>query len=233
VRYILILTIYFLIACDPCDDCESIIFEPTVEMVFINQDSLIHLTDSINKNLRSDSILNDSINFYEQIVDDFVDSIRIWKDSLIDGVPFDTLFLFNEIIRRSDSIVTWGVASDTLTSFNAQMNNVISVINSGSVKITNLSYRETGGTLFLEDDSSTIFSLPISYDKSFLTYDITIEGDSTYFVTLDFDLVEETDMRRNVLIRAENISITDTDFQDFDNCETNCNDSEAVFTFYF
>jgi len=229
VRYIFFLAICFLFACDPCNECDVVIFEPTVEMVFINQDSLNSLNDSIDNNLSRDSILTDSISFFSGEVNTLSSTLKELKDSGNN----DTLEIFNQILSLNTQITQWRVESDTISSKNSQMNAVISIINSGSVKLTALNYRETGGSLVLADDSATVFSLPISYDKSFLTYDLTIEGDSSYYVTIDFDLVEETDVRRNVLIKAENIRVVDTDFQAFDNCETNCTDSEAVFTFYF
>ncbi len=52
-------------------------------------------------------------------------------------------------------------------------------------------------------------------------------------IEFSYDNIQEVDEERNVLIRAENIQVVSTTFDSFDNCEENCVDGEASFTFYF
>ena len=138
--------------------------------------------------------------------------------------------------RQADSLnfATLNKDADSLT---AVFNEVKATINSGLIQVDQIEILGTSFTETYQDiDSATSWRIPLSFDGSFNQYEVMI-SDLTEIIELDYDVVQEIDEERNVLIRAQNIRIIEKMYVEIDsvqsNCEENCIDGETVFTFYF
>ena len=224
-----------LVSCDPCDDCSSTSFEPTVSFVFINQDSIASIDDSLAVFVFNDSVLTANIDSLTVLRD----SLLIIDDSIANGGNLGTEKANLEqwiIDRQTDSLefATRNKDADSLTSV---FNETKTTINSGLIQVDQV---EILGTSFVETytdiDSATTWSIPLSFDGSFNQYEVMI-ADLTEVIELNYEVVQEIDEERNVLIRAQNIQVLDKVYIEIDsvksNCEENCIDGETVFTFYF
>lgn len=186
-------------SCDPCDDCDSVTFEPTVSFVFINQDSVARLDTLISINgLRKDT------------VDSIIATLDASEEAKLDSL--------NRV-------------KTSLDSANSVYAGIQTLINTGSLRVEQVAILGANSTLTFED-SATSWTIPLSYDKSFNQYEVSIAGVSET-VELSYDLFQELDDERNVLIRAENIRVSNTPYDSLINCEENCVDGETTITFYF
>lgn len=219
-------------SCDPCQDCETILFEPTVTLKFINQDSIQLIQDSLGVIGRLDSSLAATLDSLEVLRD----SLMIIEDSIANGGSLTQekanleMSIAGNLIDSS-LFATRLLGSDSIIPL---FNQTISTINSGLLQVDNIALLGTGNDLTFDDvDSATIWSIPLSYEKAFTRYEVTIDG-TTEIIEFDYDIYEEVDIRRNVLIRAENIRVVNQPYDSvINNCEETCIDGEASFTFYF
>ena len=232
-KHIATLAIFvLLLSCDPCPDCgKPIASEPTVEMIFIYQDSI----DAIDEVLMDLDSLDSTFISINTLLADFRDSLQALNDSIdlglteyvderdavLDTIPqiqMDSLFL--ETLKIEDSI-------STLSSTRA-------TINSGNILVNEIRFPEVNESLtYTDDDSSDVWFFPLSFEKRFAIYEVLIQ-DETLVIELDYETFTEVDEERNVRIRAENIQLIDTTGVDsVIVCEQNCVDGEASFTFYF
>lgn len=218
-----------IISCDPCADCGVVTFEPTVEMVFINADSIssidssltvFNLIDSsLTANIDSLSILRDSL----QIVNDSINAggnLGILKNSL------ETLI----VERRVDSSL-YALESIGLDSIAQVLTRTKSSINTGLLLISEIQILESG-TVLTYLDSATSWKLPLSFNNDFSRFQLTID-EELFTIELDYENFTEVDAERNVLIRAEDIQVINHSFDSLNACEDNCVDGNATFTFYF
>ncbi|WP_425391768.1 hypothetical protein [Ekhidna sp.] len=204
-KQLLSIFILFLIitSCDPCDDCTSVTYEPTVQLKFINQDSISKLDALISIN----SIEDDKIDSLLQVIDD----------------------------SETNKIDSLNNEKSAIDSVNAAYNVIKSTINSGLILVQRISIVGSSYDSIYTDSASS-FSIPLSYDKSFNQYEIVI-NDFSEIIEFDYNNVQELDESRNVLIRATNIRVVESNYVKIDsvqsNCEETCIDGEAIFTFYF
>ncbi len=218
-----------IVACDPCDDCDSISFEPTVSFVFINQDSINALDDSLAVFAFNDSSLNankDSL----LALRDSLDKVNV---AISNGGDFtsEKSDLEQWISSRQVDSTFYATLNKDADSLSAIFNTTKTTISSGLLLVDQIEILGASN-LLTYTDSATAWSIPLAFDGSFTQYEITIAG-KTETVELAYDNIQEIDEQRNVLIRAENIQVVSTTFDSFDNCEENCIDGEASFTFYF
>lgn len=227
ILYILLLFI-FIVSCDPCDDCTSITYEPTVEIIFINADSLASIDSALVEFNRIDSALTANIDSLTVLRD----SLQIVVDSIANGgnLASEEMNLESLISERQlDSTIyaDQNVGLDTLATV---LNTTRGTINSGLMLIESITLPETTATLNYTD-SATSWRVPLSYQKAFSVYELLIDG-STYIIELDYENFTEVDEQRNVLIRAQDIQVINHSFDSLNTCE-NCVDGEATITFYF
>lgn len=218
-----------IVACDPCDDCDSISFEPTVTFVFINQDSvskidirlsiIAEIDSSLNANIDSLTILRDSL----QIVDDSIANGGSLSSEKINLEQWIT-----ERQADSSTFATQNVGSDSVANV---LNTTKATINSGLLLVEEIEIQGANTTLTYED-SATLWNVPLAFDGTFTQYLVTIAG-ATETIELSYENVQEVSQQRDVLIRAVNIQVTNTPYDSLINCEENCKDGEATFTFYF
>lgn len=209
-------------------------FEPTIDLMFINADSLSKLNDSLSINELNSGLL---VSLLADISDTLIflnDSLDVVQDSIANGgdLASEETSILNAIEEFTLEQTTATANSELLDSLTTIMNDVVTVINTGKVPITVIEFIETGDTL-LYLDSAINYTVPLSFDKSFVQYGITID-DFTYEIELDYTISEETDEERNVLIRAKNIQIIlpTNSFDSLQACET-CTDGTASFILYF
>ncbi|MEM0938292.1 MAG: hypothetical protein AAF600_05900 [Bacteroidota bacterium] len=221
----------FVTSCDPCENCNGpVLFEPTVEMVFINQDSIIIIDsallvyDSLDSSFSSVNLLlvdlRDRLNEIEDSLALGLMEYQDEKDALLDAInesELDSIFL--------DSLE---IDSNTVA-----LNDIKSTINSGLIKIDTLFIPETGAFISY-DDSSTSWPFPLSFEKDFTVYEVLIHNEE-FSIELDYETFTDLDQERNVLIRARDIQVIDLsdNFITLDSCNENCLDGEATFTFFF
>ncbi len=218
-----------IIACDPCDDCDSITFEPTVSFVFINQDSINIIDDSLAAIVVIDSSFTANVDSLSILRD----SLQIVNDSIMNGgsLASERMDLEQWISERQVDSIFFAELNEDGDSITSVLNDVKVTINSGLVLVESLEMPAINSTLTYED-SATTWTIPLSFDGSFFEYEVTIDGD-TETIELAYDIFQEVDDQRNVLVRAENIRVINEPYDSLINCEENCIDGEATFTFYF
>ncbi|MEO1254467.1 MAG: hypothetical protein AAFY41_06230 [Bacteroidota bacterium] len=229
-----------IIACDPCEDCDSTIFEPTVSLVFINQDSIQILDDSLAVFAFNDSVLTANIDS----LDILRDSLNVVNDSIANGgmLSNERADLQRWIEERRADSATFAAKNENADELTAEFNDIKGVISSGLIQVDQIAVL---GTSFIntydEVDSATEWSIPLSLnplssERSFNEYEVSIAG-LTEIIELDYEVFEEVDQQRTVLVRARDIRVVDRMYVEIDsvksNCEENCFDGTTVFTFYF
>ena len=230
-QFIFIYTLLLLAtSCDPCPDCgEPLASEPTVEMIFINQDSIHSIDLTINFLESQDSIFSlvkADLDGLRDSLQQIQDSLNIGRDEyedekaslldLIEQEQQDSLFYENQEIGENTAI----------------LNTARSTINSGLILVNRISLPETGSTTTFSD-SAIAWNFPLSFREEFSVYDVLIH-DENFTIELDYETFTEVDEERNIRVRAQNIRVIDTmGFDSLNICEENCIDGEASFTFYF
>lgn len=237
VKHVLIVLLLFslMASCDPCDDCESISYEPTVSLVFINADSLQNLDSLLFIN-------SQKLDSLDSIISDLTDTLVFLNDSLdvINNAIDEGEDLSTEKASIENAISIYGAdqavqtsEADTLSSINTLYSDTKTTINSGLMHVDQISILGTDNVFSYPDtDSATSWSIPLAYDGSFTDYEITING-ITETIVLSYDVFQEVDVQRNVLIRAQNIQVVNAPYDSLINCEENCLDGETTFTFYY
>ncbi len=229
--HIFLLTLV-ITACDPCTECgEPLVSEPTAEMIFINQSRV----DMIDKTLLVLDSLDSSFTSTNAVLVSFRDSLQQLDDSLELGLNeyqderdavFDSIMqleidsLFLDMLGINDSI--------------SDLNSTKSTINSGNILLDKIVIPEINDSLtYTEDDSSTSWFFPLSFENRFSIYEVFIQNEKLT-IELEYETFTEVDTERNVNVRAQNIMVVDTlGVDSVINCEQNCVDGEATFTFYF
>lgn len=235
VKQLFSISILFLliVSCDPCEDCDTVSYEPTVSLVFINQDSIKHINDSLTVFALNDSSLSANIDS----LDVLRDSLQIVKDSIANGgmLNDEKMNLEMWIAERQSDSSFYAALNEDADSLTTVFNQAKSTINSGLLQLDRIEILGTG-TEFTYEDSATVWSIPLSYDEKFNQYEVTIEGISD-IIELSYENYQELDEERNVIIRARNIqvlSFTRNQLNEIEsNCEETCLDGEATFTIYF
>lgn len=225
-----IFSIFLIIAaCDPCDDCDSISFEPTVSFTFINQDSISSIDDSLAVFAYNDSAL--STNGDSLLI--LRDSLNVINESISNGGDFTTekMNLEQWIAERQGDSTLFATKNKDADSLSTVFNTTKSLISSGLLLVDQIEILGASNVLTYTD-SAISWNIPLSFDGSFTEYEVTIAG-VTETIELAYDNIQEVDEQRNVLIRAENIRVINTSYDSLINCDENCIDGEASFTFYF
>lgn len=232
-RYIFLFTTLFLIACDPCEDCDIVSFEPTMTLVFINQDSLNALdtllaevdtsqTELTEHKLSLDSALKDSIARLEAI------------DTLFSGSELEEVRarLENDTANINQEIEEVNADIDSVDMLENAYDSLSSRIQSGWVVIEEMVNKNISSILYSQDTANS-FEIPLSYLDARITYDVTI-ADSTRSAIFDIYLDTIFDIERNILIGADSIALQEAPgFLTYDSCNSNCEDGSAIFTLYF
>lgn len=227
ILYILLLFI-LIVSCDPCDDCTSITYEPTVEMIFINADSLASIDSALVEFSRIDSALTANIDSLTVLRD----SLQIVVDSIANGgnLISEKMNLESLISERQSDSTIYADQNVGLDALATVLNTTRSTINSGLMLIESITLPETSASLHYTDSAAS-WRVPLSYQKAFSVYELLIDG-TTYTIELDYENFTEVDEQRNVLIRAQDIQVINHSFDSLNTCE-NCVDGEATITFYF
>ena len=235
---IFVIWVLFSSACDPCDNCgEPLIYEPTVELVIINKDTLEKLnnvlgvfSDSLDKNEDKEGLAVDKLDSLEErliVVNDSIEngnnSYQEEKEELEDliGDYMDSLVYYDALLTQIDSVIDY---------FTTQKSNV----NKGLLRID---------TLFVNDqfltyeDSSESYDAPLLMnEESFTQFEVVI-GNFRGEIAFDYDLEEFVDATREIKLRAFNIHPANS--FGFDSvgepiCVTDqCRDDETTLYLYF
>jgi len=223
----------WLVACDPCRDCEAVSFEPTVSMIFINQDSLIKLNDRLAFFAFNDSALTVHVNALDTLRDRLAE-IQIGLNSGNTDLQSEKDFILSLIPQQKEDSGYYATLNKDADSLTLVYNQAKTQISSGSVKLDKLEI--VGGAIYTYQDSATLWTLPLSYTVSFDQYLITIRA-VTDTLELDYEVFREMDSKRNVLIRAKNIELVSFTKNLIDsvktNCGDHCTDENTTFTIYF
>ncbi|NQZ75655.1 MAG: hypothetical protein HRT61_06020 [Ekhidna sp.] len=228
-----ILTLFLLItSCDPCEDCGAAISsEPTVSFVFINQDSIQQIDDSLAVFAFNDSSLTSNIDSLIRLRD----SLQIVNDSIENGgiLIVERQNLEQWIVNRKMDSMFFAELNEDADSLSTLFNGVKSTISSGLLEVSQI---EVLGTSFIETyediDSATSWKVPLSYQGLFGEYEVRI-SDRTDRIIIEYENFQEVDEERTLLIRAQDIRVTESTYDSLINCEVNCLDGETIFTFYF
>ncbi len=235
---ILILWLVFTTSCDPCENCgEPLLFEPTVALIFINNDTLGKLTselglitDSLERSEDRESNAADQLDSMEArliVVNDSIDngnaSYEAERDQLEDliGIYIDSLGYYTELIGNIDSVY------DYLIDQRRDVSN-------GLLKVDTLFIN---GQYLTYDDSIETYDAPLLMnEESFTQFEVVI-GDFRGEIAFDYELRESVDATREIKLRA--YDIFPTDFFGFDSLEgpscvtPQCRDNETTVYLYF
>ncbi len=235
---ILIFWLVFSTACDPCENCgEPLLFEPTVALVFINEDTLGKLNnelgifnDSLDKNEDKEGLAQDELDSLEArliVVNDSIEngnnSYQEEKEELEDliGIYLDSLVYYDTLLIQIDSIIDF---------LNDQKTNV----NNGLLRIDTLFINDQ--FLTYEDSVDTYDAPLLMNEESFTQFEVVIGGFRGE-IAFDYTLEEFVDATREIKLRAFNIHPVNS--FGFDSvgepiCVTNqCRDHETTLYLYF
>lgn len=215
-------------ACEPCAECgEPLLFDPNVQMKFINRDSLLVIQDSLiateNKidslNIEGDS-LSTKISEWASLINSLTDSIEDGKTQYIsDTVLYDDSIVI--AFAQNILVDTALVEENELKTF---LTEIETTILSGNVRVDNLSILENSSQESYTD-SALIYSFPLlmqGFDITTFAIDIEDKKDTISF-SYTTDLFVDT--QRRVEMRAFNI---DTVSYTYDSLIFECNTSECL-----
>ncbi|MEM6830522.1 MAG: hypothetical protein AAF551_08380, partial [Bacteroidota bacterium] len=174
--YLNLFVLTLLIAsCDPCDDCDSILFEPTINLVFINQDSLDKIDvrrTEINSFITE---LDEELRIIDSILTHLNTRITDLNRRIEDGedLEFEKMQAEDSVIRITSNRTTPQENKDAQEIILDTLNTTTATINSGLLFVDAIEIIETGGLLTFED-SATSFRVPLSTNASFFNYAVTI-----------------------------------------------------------
>lgn len=240
-RYLVILGVWFLVVwgCDPCDECgEPLVYDPTVKVVFINQDSINQLNVIVNDNKSTITELKARITELKTGIDSLDDNLDALQDSIEAGKTqyqslFDRYKFSQDSLIKIRSVVS--KSNSELDSINKVLNTTISSMNNGNVQLTKVVLLNTGTELFYEDSMSR-FSLPLllgtvgEYTES--NYEITIV-DTVFNLDFSYVTYESIDEARVARVRARELTVLNNDTVNVDNCNNECISDETTVTVYF
>ena len=188
-----------LMACDPCPDCgEPILKEPTVEMIFINQDSINLIDDSLAVFDFNDSSLTANIDSLEVLTD----SLQIVLDSIASGGMLDTekSNLESLIASRKGDSAFFAFRNKDADSLSSILQGTRSTINTGLMVVSELTILETGASItYSETDSMESWNFPLLFEATATSYEFVI-AEERYGISLGYETFTEVDQQRNFLI---------------------------------
>lgn len=231
-QYVSFLALLLFTACDPCADCGlPLTDEPTAEMVFINQ-KRINEIEEVLVNLDS---LDSTLTVTNELLGTFQDSLERIQDSiakmLFEYLDEEVALLDTLSKLKPDSAFLSALnLSDSISDLSTQKDSM----GSGNLLISKIKFPEINDSLVYSDgDEATSWSFPLAYEKEFTIYEVLIEA-TTYTIELDYEPFLEVDKEQNVTVTARDIEVIHTvGFDSLIQCEQNCIDGEAIFTFYF
>ena len=199
--------------------------------MFINSDSLNKIETQLSIIDFNDSALSSHINVLDTLRDR-LEEVQLGLDTGNTSLEEEKELILVLIPENQTDSSLFATLNQDADSISSVLNETKSTINSGLLQVTQIEFIETGDTL-LYLDSATNYTIPLSFDKSFTQYAITIDG-ATYQIEVDYTTFEEIDVERNVLLRAKDIQIIlpMNSFDSLQSCET-CTDGEASFILYF
>lgn len=215
-------------SCEDCEDCAPVVTQPSLRAVFINQDSLMELNDSIDS-------IDISLNTTDSLLSETNSTINQFIDSLFNvEAGIDTGNTALEGIRDilADTIEVLELQSneyqnqiDSYESKKKELNSIIRVINSGNVWIREITNLLTEASVTYED-SSTLWSLPVDLNQDSVKYQIRIDRQD-YQVSIRYSRDQDVNVRRQVILSIENIEISN--YVGFDTVTVD----EKTLTLYF
>ncbi len=244
--FIILFAIAALIyACEPCPDCgEPLYFEPTIDVKFINEDSLAGLDSTISiltvelstLKKKKDSIDTEIRNWLKKI-DQLADSIEAGKTEYIQ----DTIDIRNNITSATDNLNTTILPIQKIKKTNDSTLQVArKSIASGFVKVNRITLLQTGKSL-PPDTGRTLYKLPLLMNENatLTSYEIDIEN-KVKEISFEYETEIRVDAKGKVKVRAFGIGI-DTARAKYTYetppkivCETKkCEDNEVLVTIYF
>lgn len=161
------------------------------------------------------------------------DSLTTINDSIANGgmLTSEKIDVAQWIIERQADSTLFATQNEDGDSITTVLTTIRTTISSGLIGVDQIEILGAKDILTYED-SATTWSIPLLYDGTGTEYEVTIDG-TIETIEIGYDTYQEVDDQRNVLIRAENIRIINTPYDSLINCEENCIDGEASFTFYF
>lgn len=240
-RYITVIGLWMLFAvgCDPCGDCgEPLVYDPTVKVVFINQDSINKLTLVVSENKTYISELNT----WKADLVDTLDALKDTIDALQELIDGGATNYQNALNAFQDEFDSTGIVRDSVVSYttktqkiNTKLNATITLMTSGKLQLTKALLLNNNTEVVYEDSLKT-FALPLllgtvgDYMES--NYEITIV-DTTFELNFGYETYENIDEARVARVRARNLTILDSDTVKRKCTNSECISDETTVTVYF
>ena len=233
---VFLLVVMVIYGCQDCDDCGPLLKDPTVNLKFINQDSLgrveellTQTTQDLQETISTQTLVNDSIG----IINIQLQTIDLDIANGVDGLEE----LRSELSQQLESLQATFENLQELRLLQESeitvLNNVQSDILSGRIFIDSLVSRTDMTSSDFGTDSLTVFKFPLSVNRDSTAYSIFI-GERMFELTLDYVRNFGEDERSRIEVIVSDIKIREGyTFQQVDiNCEV-CPSNETTITAYF
>jgi hypothetical protein len=217
----LVIVLAALWACDPCNDCRPAVYEPTVELILINGDSLNKVNDSLEVANALITLVDQLAAIQARITNGETD---LEDDLAAKEAEIDALTHLRELVPNLRTY---------LTTNRTQLTAIRNLILSGKVWVEEILAEEWLGTLQYED-SLTRYNIPLVYQAESMEVALYMT-EQWYSLALSYQSLPQPDADRRVLSRARNIVVTGHSFDSIRvECRTGqCYDRETTITAYF
>jgi archaellum component FlaF (FlaF/FlaG flagellin family) len=228
-------------ACEPCAECgKKLYFEPTINVKFIDKDSLDTLESEIkliNKEInnlqKQKDTLTSKIEAFEKTIDKLADSIKDGKTQYI----ADTIAKHNLILSYDSLKKTATRLDSTKKAIKATLDIALKNVNAGLVQVKKLTILENGRSVS-NNTLYTNYAFPLLMeDFSTTTYEIEL-GNEINTIGFEYETELRVDAKRRIKMRAFNIDTVTAGYSypyppKIDCTTTNCEDNEVLVTIYF
>ncbi len=225
-RLLVVLTLLLgFMACSECEECDTAIGPPSASFFFIDGQLVKNLSDSASQATEVIALLDNEI-------DTLQTQTQIWSDSLSAlSVLLDSGF----IEFQTDSVAV----AEIILQNNQQINLLSEQRDSVSLVLSTIEVKKTSaenGEIVLDTvrnlsnqqflsftDTASNFILPLEIAAS-TSYSFSIDGGS-YQLNLGYDLLQEQNIEREIVIRAANLAALSFNF---DSVLVVCGSNECV-----
>lgn len=217
-----------------CAETQEVYFnDPTIRVQFINADTLVHLSDSLETTNDSLVVVNDRINFFTDSLSALTDSLVILADSIDLGRDKyvevrDELIIMQ--IAILNTLILFDGNAQILSNIKTQLSSTISDVNKGKVFIRSITNLENGFILNFTDSAADYF-IPISMNSDISRLAIEIV-DTSYDLELAYLREDFLDEKKRIRVSVSNLEVVNHDFDSISCQSLNC-ENETPVKFYF
>jgi len=225
-----------LARCGDRSDEDVLLFDPKVDMMFFNIDSLLKVTDTLGIVNDSLMVLQDSALVLTETIIDLTDSLMM-LDQLIDEGQTGLIPVRDQLRMDSTNFSATLAAIDQFDSIMSASQTfwVADSINiiSGLVLVSKIENLLNGRSVTFAD-SATVFPIPLDMNVDSSVLLLTL-GQTDYALTLEYLRIESQDEFGRVTVQAFDLMVKSHAFDlvQVDCKNEDCIDSETTIRIYF